>query len=60
MIYAMSDLHGCYDNFIGILGQIHFHEGNTPCILGYIVGRSAHGIKLLLDLMERKILILAG
>ena len=54
MIYAMSDLHGCYDKFIGMLKKIHFDENDTLYILGDIVDRGADGIRLLLDLAERK------
>lgn len=54
MIYAMSDLHGCYDKFIGMLKKIHFSETDTLYILGDIVDRGADGIRLLLYLAERK------
>lgn len=54
MIYAMSDLHGCYNKFIGMLEKIHFGEKDTLYILGDIVDRGADGIKLLLNLAERK------
>ena len=53
MIYAMSDLHGCYDKFTGILEQIRFSEADTLYILGDIVDRGRDGIKLLLNLSER-------
>ncbi len=54
MIYAMSDLHGCYDKFIGMLDKIHFSEKDTLYILGDVVDRGEDGIKLLLDLAKRK------
>ena len=57
MIYAMSDLHGCYNKFLGMLGKIHFCEEDTLYILGDVVDRGPDGIKLLLELAERKNII---
>lgn len=54
MIYAISDLHGCYKEFLEMLEQIHFCEEDTLYVLGDIVDRGMEGIKLLLDLAERK------
>ena len=34
MIYAMSDLHGCYDKYINMLEKINFSNNDTLYILG--------------------------
>ena len=54
MIYAVSDLHGCYDKFTEMLRKIQFSDSDTLYILGDVVDRGPDGIKLLLDLSERK------
>ncbi len=54
MIYAMSDLHGCYDKYIKMLKMIKLNDGDTLYILGDIVDRGDGGIKILQDMMVRK------
>ena len=34
VIYAMSDLHGCYDKYIKMLEKISFSDSDTLYILG--------------------------
>ena len=53
MIYAMSDLHGCYDKYIKMLEKINFSDNDTLYILGDIVDRGPDGIKILQDIMQR-------
>lgn len=61
MIYAVSDLHGCYKKFLGMLELIGFSDRDTMYVLGDVVDRGKDGIKLLLDLMERKnVIVLRG
>ena len=61
MIYAMSDLHGCYDKYVSMLNQINFSEKDTMYILGDVVDRGPDGVKILLDIAKRKnILLLRG
>lgn len=61
MIYAVSDIHGCYDKFLGLLDLIKFSDDDTMYILGDMVDRGKDGIKLLFDLMDRKnIVVLRG
>ncbi len=57
MIYAVSDLHGCYDKFIKILNKIHFSDNDTLYILGDIVDRGKDGIKLLQYIMDKRNII---
>ncbi len=53
MIYAMSDLHGCFDKYIRMLDRINFSENDTLYILGDVVDRGPDGIKILLDMFSR-------
>ena len=54
MTYVMSDLHGCYDKYAGMLEKIGFGEDDTLYILGDVIDRGPDGIKILLDMMGRK------
>ena len=54
MIYAMSDLHGCYGKNIKMLEKIKFHTDDTLYILEDIVDRGPDGIKIWQDITERK------
>lgn len=57
MVYAMSDLHGCYDQYMRMLEQIHFSKEDTLYILGDIVDRGPGGILLLQEMMGKKNII---
>ncbi len=54
MVYAMSDLHGCYDKYIKMLKKINFKDDDTLYILGDTVDRGPDGIKIYQDIMKRK------
>lgn len=54
MIYAISDLHGCYDKYLRILEKIQFCENDTLYVLGDVIDRGNGGIKILLDMMARQ------
>ena len=54
MIYAMSDIHGCYEKYRQMLDLIRFGEEDTLYILGDVVDRGPDGIRTLLDMMGRK------
>ncbi len=54
MIYAMSDLHGCFDKYKKMIEKINLCENDTLYILGDVVDRGKDGIKILLDMMKRK------
>lgn len=41
MIYAVSDLHGCYEKYLSILKKIQFRETDTLYTLGDVVIFSA-------------------
>ena len=54
MTYVMSDLHGCYDKYSQMLEKTGFGEGDTLYILGDVIDRGEDGIKILMDMMDRK------
>ena len=61
MIYAMSDLHGCYDKYIKMLEKIKFSDRDTLYILGDIVDRGPDGIKILQDIIEKQnVIVIQG
>ena len=54
MIYACSDIHGCYNRFIKLLNRINFTEKDELYILGDTIDRNPDGIKVLLYIMENQ------
>ena len=54
VIYAVSDLHGCYDKYTKLLERLHMTSDDSLYILGDIVDRGSGGMKILLDLIDRK------
>lgn len=34
MVYAVSDIHGCYDKYIDLLNEINFSPDDTLYVLG--------------------------
>ena len=54
----MSDLHGMYDEYLKMLEKIEFGEDDTLYILGDIIDRGRHGLKILEDIMQRKNVIM--
>ena len=54
VIYAVSDLHGCYDKYTKLLERLHMTSDDSLYILGDIVDRGSGGMKILLDLINRK------
>ena len=54
MIYAVSDLHGCYDKYTKLLERLHMTSDDSLYMLGDIVDRGSGGMKILLDLIDRK------
>lgn len=54
VIYAVSDLHGCYDKYTKLLERLHMTSDDSLYILGDIVDRGSDGMKILLDLIDRK------
>ena len=53
MIYAMSDIHGCYEKYRDMLETIKFAADDTLYVLGDVLDRGPDGFKILLDLAAR-------
>lgn len=53
MIYAMADIHGQYDKYISMLKKISFSDEDVLFILGDVIDRGSHGMKILKDMMMR-------
>jgi len=51
MIYVMSDIHGCYDEFMELLQKINFSPADTLHVLGDVIDRGAESIKCLKYIM---------
>lgn len=51
MTYVMSDIHGEYEQFQTILKKIHFSENDMLYILGDVVDRGPHPVKVLQYMM---------
>ena len=54
MIYAVSDLHGCYGKYTKLLDRLNMTSGDSLYILGDIVDRGNDGIKILSDLVNNR------
>ena len=54
MHYVIADVHGCYDLYLKMLEKIGFSDNDTLYFLGDAIDRGPDGIKVLLDMMERK------
>lgn len=52
MIYVMSDLHGCYEEYIKMLNLINFNDDDKLYIIGDICDRGKFPMKILLHMME--------
>ncbi len=50
--YVISDIHGQYDMFMDILKKINLKDEDTLYVLGDVLDRGPHPIKVLLKLME--------
>ncbi len=54
MIYVMSDIHGCFDEFLMMLNKINFSDSDELYIIGDVVDRGPKPIELLLYIMKHK------
>ena len=50
--YAMSDIHGMYGSYMQALGKLS--KDDEIFIIGDVIDRGEHGIKILLDIIERQ------
>lgn len=53
MIYAMSDIHGCYQQYKELLEKIHFSEDDILYVLGDVIDRGPEPLKVLQDMASR-------
>lgn len=53
MIYAVSDIHGCYNQYRQILEKIHFCDADTLYVLGDVLDRGPEPIRVLQDMCGR-------
>lgn len=51
MIYAIANIHGCYDKYKEILKEINFSKNDTLYVLGDTVDGGDKGIEVLFDMM---------
>ena len=52
MIYVMSDLHGCYEEYIKMINLIKFSDNDTLYVIGDVCDRGSSPMKILLYMME--------
>lgn len=53
MVYAVSDIHGCYDKYIDLLNKINFSPDDTLYVLGDVIDHGPGGFKIMLDMAQR-------
>ena len=53
MTYAISDIHGCYEEYIKLLEKIGFSEDDTLYIIGDICDRGEKPMEIYNDIMAR-------
>ena len=53
MIYAVSDIHGCYKKYKKLLKKFNFGLDDTLYVLGDVIDRGPDGFKILLDMAQR-------
>ena len=54
MHYVVSDIHGCYEQFLRLLELIGFSSADTLFFLGDAADRGPDGIQVMQDLMRRE------
>lgn len=53
MRYVISDIHGCYEQYMKLLDRINFSEKDTLYILGDAMDRGPESVKVIIDIMKR-------
>ncbi|MBR2459784.1 MAG: metallophosphoesterase [Clostridia bacterium] len=53
MTYVMADIHGQYDKYIKMLEKINFTDDDELYVIGDVVDRGEHPVKLLYDMSMR-------
>ncbi len=57
-VYVLSDIHGAYNKFKKMLKKINFTDNDIMYVLGDVIDRGKEPIPLLLDIMNRKNIVL--
>ena len=60
MNYVISDIHGCYEQYMKLLDKIHFSERDTLYLLGDLVDRGPEPMEVVKDVMRRKNVVTTG
>lgn len=53
MVYAIADVHGCYDKYQAMLENIRFRDDDILYVLGDVIDRGPDGVRILRDMMLR-------
>ncbi|MCI7181525.1 MAG: metallophosphoesterase [Schaedlerella sp.] len=53
MRYVISDVHGCYDEYMKLLRKIHFSDADELYVLGDAMDRGPEPVKVIADMMSR-------
>ena len=53
MMYAVSDIHGCYDQYQKLLDKLHLKKDDTLYVLGDVIDRGTDGFRILCDMASR-------
>ena len=53
MIYVVSDIHGCYEEYKELLEKINFSDKDELFVVGDVVDRGPEPIRVLQDMMMR-------
>lgn len=53
MRYIISDIHGCYHEYMELPQKINFSDADKLYVLGDAIDRGPHPIKVLQDIMKR-------
>lgn len=54
MTYAMSDIHGMYDKYMKMLALIELSDNDMLYIIGDVLDRGEHPVRILKDMMQRQ------
>ena len=54
MIYVMSDIHGCYEEFLEMIKKIELQETDTLYILGDVIDRGNGSLQILDYIMNHQ------
>lgn len=54
MVFAVSDIHGCFKKYKALMDYLRLSDTDTLYILGDILDRGDGGIKTIFDLLSRK------